>query len=112
LVRVRPRKRSREFHPRFREASDASILRLAGAVVKTYDALHVWEWRGSIFFWNRRAGVEGFLAALERGGSWEGELCANSIALQKPVSMGTLLRTVASLLVPHRRDASRGAAQR
>jgi PAS domain S-box-containing protein len=80
-----------------------SIRRQAALIDQTYDAILVWAWDGPITFWNRGAerlygfsrdaaigqvshnllrtkcpgcpgGVEAFLQALDRQGSWEGEL--------------------------------------
>jgi PAS domain S-box-containing protein len=82
------------------EASVQDAQKKAALIDQTYDAVLAWDWNGPITFWNRGAerlygfprtealgqvshsllrtrtagGVDGFVGALEREGSWEGEL--------------------------------------
>jgi PAS domain S-box-containing protein len=82
------------------EANAVAMKRQASLIDQTYDAVLAWEWNGAILFWNRGAErlygftdpeargrvsnellqtstscvVQSFVVALERQGSWEGEL--------------------------------------
>jgi len=87
------------------EANAQAAQRQAALIDQTYDAVLAWEWNGPIIFWNRGAerlygflrnealgrvshellrterpgGIHSFIDALEREGTWEGELAHTTL---------------------------------